>query len=126
MDELIIHEKPEAKIPNLIVAFAGWPDAAEAATRAIRHLTRKLPAKKFAEIDPENFYDFTESRLQTRINRKGERTVRWPTNDFYYYLAEDPSQSLVLYMGTEPNLRWRGFSQIITQYFYLKLNLNKI
>lgn len=114
MDDLIIHEKPEGKFPTIIVAFAGWPDAAEAATRAIRHLTRKLPAKKFAEIDCEEFYDFTVVRPQTRVNRRGERTVRWPTNDFYYYTAEDPAKSLILYTGTEPNLRWRRFSNVIT------------
>ena len=114
MDDLIIHEKPKGKFPTIVVAFAGWPDAAEAATRAIRHLTRKLPAKKFAEIDCEEFYDFTVVRPQTRVSRRGKRTVHWPTNDFYYYAAEDQAQSLLLYIGTEPNLRWRRFSSIIT------------
>ena len=114
MDGLIIHETPKAKLPTMIVAFAGWPDAAEAATRAVRYLVRKLPAKKFAEIDPEEFYDFTVVRPQTRVNRRGERKIRWPANDFYHYAPEDESQGLILYVGTEPNLRWRAFSNIIT------------
>ena len=114
MEGLIIHEQPEAKFPTMIVAFAGWPDAAESATRAIRYLVRKLPAKKFAEIDPEEFYDFTVVRPQVRLNRHGERKIRWPTNNFYYYLSEDESRRLILYIGTEPNLRWRNFSAIIT------------
>ena len=114
MDGLIIHETPQPKFPTMLVAFAGWPDAAEAATRAIRYLVRKLPAKKFAEIDPEEFYDFTVVRPQTRVNRRGERIIRWPTNDFYYYEPEDQSPGIVLYVGTEPNLRWRAFSDIIT------------
>ena len=114
MDGLIVHETLEQKFPTMIVAFAGWPDAAEAATRAIRYLVRKLPAKKFAEIDPEEFYDFTVVRPQTRVNRRGERTIRWPTNNFYYFESEEPSRGVVLFVGTEPNLRWRAYSNILT------------
>ena len=114
MDGLIVHDTPTAKMPTMIVAFAGWPDAAEAATRAVRYLVRKLPAKKFAEIDPEEFYDFTVVRPQTRVNRKGERRIKWPTNDFYYFAPENESRGVILYVGTEPNLRWRAFSNIIT------------
>jgi proteasome assembly chaperone (PAC2) family protein len=98
----------------MVVAFAGWPDAAEAATRAVRNLVRKLPAKKFAEIDPEEFYDFTVVRPETRENRRGERTLSWPANDFYYYAPEEPSRRLVLFVGTEPNLRWRSFAGHLT------------
>ena len=114
MDGLIVHDDPKVKTPTMIVAFAGWPDAAEAATRATRYLVRKLPAKKFAEIDPEEFYDFTVVRPQTRVNRKGERRIKWPTNDFYYFAPEQESRGMILYVGTEPNLRWRAFSNIIT------------
>ncbi len=114
MDGLIVHETPEQKFPTMIVAFAGWPDAAEAATRAIRYLVRKLPAKKFAEIDPEEFYDFTVVRPQTRVNRRGERTIRWPTNNFYYFESKEQSRSVLLFVGTEPNLRWRAYSNILT------------
>lgn len=115
MDGLIRHETPEKKFPTMIVAFAGWPDAAEAATRAIRYMVRKLPAKKFAEIDPEEFYDFTVVRPHTRVNRRGERTIRWPHNDFYYYSPEgDDDNGLILFIGTEPNLKWRAYSGILT------------
>ena len=76
MDGLIVHEMPEDNFPIMIVAFAGWPDAAESATRALKYLVRKLPAKKFAEIDPEEFYDFTVVRPHTRVNRRGERIIR--------------------------------------------------
>ena len=114
MDGLITHETPPSNLPNMVVAFAGWPDAAEAATRAIRHLVRKLPARRFAEIDPEEFYDFTTVRPQTRVTRKGQRIIRWPTNEFYYFAPEDLGRGLLLYLGTEPNLRWRSFSRIVT------------
>ena len=114
MDGLITHGTPESKLPTMVVAFAGWPDAAEAASMAVDYLVKKLPAKKFASIDPEEFYDFTVVRPQTEIDSAGERLIRWPTNDFYYYAPEDESRGLLLYAGTEPNLRWKAFSRIIT------------
>ena len=115
MDGLIEHQTLDAKFPIMITAFAGWPDAAEAATRAVRYLVRKLPAQKFAEIDPEEFYDFTVTRPHTRVNRQGKRTIRWPRNDFYSFAGDDESKNLLLFVGTEPNLRWRAYSNIITE-----------
>ncbi len=114
MDGLIIQETSKQKLPTMVVAFAGWPDAAEAATRAIRYMVRKLPAKKIAEIDPEEFYDFTVNRPQIRVNRKKQRRIKWPTNEFYSYVPQDmPENGLLLYVGTEPNLKWRTFSETI-------------
>ena len=113
-NSLIEHEVPQAELPTMLVAFAGWPDAAEAATRAMRFLVRKLRATKFAEIDPEEFYDFTHVRPQSRVNRRGERVTRWPQNDLYYYTPADPSRALLLFIGTEPNLKWRTYSSILT------------
>lgn len=114
MDGLIEHEPDDRKLPTMIAAFGGWPDAAEAATRAIRYLARKLPARKFAEIDPEEFYDFTVTRPHTLVDRRGRRVIRWPRNEFYRYVREgDESGSLLLFIGTEPNLRWRAYSDIV-------------
>ena len=48
------------------------------------------------------------------MNRTGKRTIRWPRNDFYYHKPEEASRGLLLYVGTEPNLRWRAFSKIVT------------
>ena len=114
IEKLIVHEELEPTFPTMVVAFAGWPDAAEAATKAIRYLVDNLPATKFAEIDPEEFYDFTEVRPYTRLDEDGERVVSWPSNDFYYYASNDEARRLILYNGTEPSLRWRAFSQILT------------
>ena len=112
MDGFIEHQTLDVKLPTMITAFAGWPDAAEAATRAIRYLVRKLPARKFAEIDPEEFYDFTVTRPHTRMNRRGRRVIRWPRNDFYYFTDDDDeSKNLLLFVGTEPNLKMASVLQ---------------
>ena len=80
----------------------------------MRFLVRKLRAKKFAEVDPEEFYDFTHVRPQSRVNRRGERVTRWPQNDLFYYSPADESRALLLFIGTEPNLKWRTYSDILT------------
>ena len=45
MDGLTVHEEPGNSFPTMIVAFAGWPDASESATTAVRFMVRKLSAK---------------------------------------------------------------------------------
>ena len=80
MDHLTIHETPDKKLEHLIIVFSGWADAAEGATSAVKFLQRKLSAKKFAEIDPEEFYDFTEVRPYTRLDENGERIVTSPSS----------------------------------------------
>ena len=107
-------EDSKTKLPTMVVAFAGWPDAAEAATRAVRYMVRKLTETKIAEIDPEEYYDFTVNRPQTRMNRKKERILKWPSNDFYQVINENnPDNNLLLYVGTVPNLKWRTFSNTV-------------
>ena len=60
MDSLEFTERPELRRTIMLTAFAGWPDASEAATRAIRFLADQISAKKFASIDPEDFYNFVQ------------------------------------------------------------------
>ncbi|HEX9038815.1 MAG TPA: PAC2 family protein [Ktedonobacterales bacterium] len=99
--------------PILIGAFAGWNDAASAATWAIKFLINQWDAEPFAEIDPDIFYDFTESRPTTRISGGAVRRVSWPSNRFYVHhsapAGEGVSRDVVLFLGDEPHLRWKTF-----------------
>ena len=52
MSALQIHELPTLSDPVLIIAFAGWNDAGNAATHAAEFLVKGLHARKFAGIDP--------------------------------------------------------------------------
>src|SRR6185312_3109995 len=83
MEHLTIERRPDLHDPVAVVAFAGWNDAASAATNAARFIIRRLGARRFATIDPEPFFDFRESRPTVRINSKGERTINWPSNEFF-------------------------------------------
>ncbi len=62
MDVLSITQIPTLNRPILLLAFTGWNDAGTAATFATKFLLQRLAARKFADIDPETFYNFVELR----------------------------------------------------------------
>ncbi len=68
----------------LLLSFAGWSDAGASATTAVRYLIDQLMSKKFATIDPEEFYDFYRQRPMVRLNDNKEREIHWPSYDFYH------------------------------------------
>lgn len=109
MDHLRIDELPELRRPTFVAAFRGWNDAGEAATLAVRHLIKTWSATEFASIDPEEFFDFTVARPHIRITDEGQRDLQWPSNRFFYHRLPDAEADVVLFLGTEPHLKWRSF-----------------
>ena len=112
MEALSLTNIPTLNRPILLLAFSGWNDAGGAATFAAKFLVQRLAAHKFASLDPETFYNFTEQRPQVR-RRKGEREIIWPANEFSY--AKDPGlvQDVIVGLGVEPHLRWRTYVDAI-------------
>ncbi|MBI4493432.1 MAG: PAC2 family protein [Chloroflexi bacterium] len=108
MSHLILHELPELRQPILLAAFAGWPDAGEVASGAVHFLRRALRARKFAEIDPQPFYDFTRTRPTSRMVGPGLRELVWPSCDFTCCQG-DGERDLVLFLAQEPQLQWQTF-----------------
>ena len=98
-------QNPEIKNPILIAAFAGWNDAGGAATWAVRNLVEKTEAEDFFSLDAELFYDFSSERPLVKLNNDS-RFLVWPENTFH--ISE--SNSLILLNGTEPQLKWKTFS----------------
>jgi proteasome assembly chaperone (PAC2) family protein len=98
----------------LVTAFAGWNDAGEAATGAIDAITHLLDAIPTAKIDPEDFFDFQVNRPTTHLDPSNGRVLQWPDNRFH--VAEVGDRDILLLSGTEPNLRWRTFTESILSY----------
>ena len=113
MEHLIIHETPDKKLKHMVVVFSGWADAGEGATSAIKFLQRKLKSKKFAEIDPEEFYDFSQTRPYTSRTRDGKRRIHWPANEFSYLTDPRADSGVMVFVGVEPNLKWRTFAKTV-------------
>jgi proteasome assembly chaperone (PAC2) family protein len=113
LDHLKIHEMPSAPTQLLVTALAGWADAGEAATAALRRLAKQFDATKFADLDPEEFYDFSQVRPYTSLTREGLRRIRWPANELFYSPTAMSGAGALLFLGVEPSLKWRTYSESI-------------
>jgi len=103
--------KPQLDRPTLIAAFEGWNDAGDAATTAASHLADRWGCEPVAEIDPEPFFDFTASRPMVSLDDSKTRAISWPVNGVRVARLDDPAVDAVVLIGTEPQLRWRTFSE---------------
>lgn len=115
---LTIQELPEGlRRPVLIMAFAGWNDACEAATTALRCLAQAWSAEKFATIDPEEFYHFGLSRPYVRFKAgsRTEREIIWPVTEFSVCHAPELSRTVIVGMATEPHLKWKTYCGLVLE-----------
>jgi proteasome assembly chaperone (PAC2) family protein len=115
MDALRWFDRPSLDRPIMVAAFEGWNDAGESASGAVDHLAERWLLDTFAEIDPEEFFDFTETRPEVRLDGDGHRVIDWPENRFLAGTVPGTGRDVVMLTGTEPQLRWRTFSGLITE-----------
>ena len=113
MEHVQIYERPSLREPTLIVAFGGWNDAAEVATTAARQVVRQLEGRRFAAIDAEEFYVFTETRPHVKIVGANQRQIDWPANEFFAVENPTGERDFVVLAGVEPQLRWKTFTTAI-------------
>jgi proteasome assembly chaperone (PAC2) family protein len=110
MSYIRYHTYPTLRDPVAIVALGGWNDAADSATTAIKFLIDLWKPTKFAEIDSEDFFVFTETRPLIKFVDGVQRTVIWPTNQFLAHYTPNFNRDVILFLGTEPQLKWKTFS----------------
>lgn len=115
MEYLRVQEHPKLRSPLLIAAFEGWSDASEVASWSARFLVRQWDARKFAEIDPEDFFVFTERRPDVKWPEPGKRTIIWPGNNFYYYQDPDRERDFIILRAIEPHLKWKSYVAAVMQ-----------
>ena len=127
---LEIHECPTLQDATLVLAFSGWMDGGDVSTGTVQRLVHLLEAERFAEIDAEPFYlyNFPGSMEITALFRPHIeiedgliKSFDMPSNNFYCHR----SANLVLFLGKEPNLRWRSFGDCIL-YLAAKANIRRI
>ena len=112
-EELRIDRQPELTRPILIAAFRGWNDGAQAATLAAGYLAKTWGAERFAEVDPEDFFDFQATRPHVSLEEGLTRRIDWPETAFYHARPDGLDRDVVLLLGIEPNLRWRTFGDLV-------------
>ncbi len=113
MTALSWERHPKLNKPVVVAAFGGWNDAGDAATSAVRFLAGQWHARSFAEIDPEEFFNFTETRPTVRLTEGVTRSIQWPTNRFTAATVPGQNRDVVFIHGTEPQLKWRTFCDAI-------------
>jgi proteasome assembly chaperone (PAC2) family protein len=97
-----------------VAAFRGWNDGAQGASLAASFLAQSWNAARFADIDPEEFYDFQAVRPHVRLEEGITRTIDWPENAFYSGAVPGTDRDAVILLGVEPNTRWRTFAEEIS------------
>jgi proteasome assembly chaperone (PAC2) family protein len=112
-DELQVVYRPELRDPVLVAAFRGWNDGGQGASLAAGYLAKAWAAERFAEIDAEEFYDFQATRPMVSLEDGTTRRLEWPDNGFFHARVPGTQRDAVILIGTEPNLRWRTFSNLV-------------
>jgi proteasome assembly chaperone (PAC2) family protein len=114
MQPLIWESRPDGlRAPAMVCAFTGWNDAGDAASAALRFVGSSLGASRFAQIDPEDFFDFQQTRPKIRLVDGRTREIEWPAVEVFACRVPRAPRDLILVQGSEPSMRWRGFSKII-------------
>jgi proteasome assembly chaperone (PAC2) family protein len=104
---------PHLRSPVMVCAFRGWNDAAAAASTALSAVADSLEAEQIASLDPEDYFDFQSTRPTISLDEGQTRRIDWPENNVFAVRIPNADRDLVLLDGTEPNLRWRTFSETI-------------
>jgi proteasome assembly chaperone (PAC2) family protein len=113
--ELIIHETPQLSRPWLIGGYEGWIDAGKVSSGSVTYLKQTLRARKFAEILSDGFHQFKDFRPRVVVEDGLIRQVDYPKNEFFYWKNRKSSPDLILFIGHEPHLRWKTFTDLLVE-----------
>jgi proteasome assembly chaperone (PAC2) family protein len=115
MSELSVSFRPTLRRPVLVAAFRGWNDGGQGASLGGAYLAKQWDATRFAEIDPEGFYDFQATRPQVSLVDGITRQLDWPENAFYHAPIPGSDRDAIILLGVEPNLRWKSFTNLVLE-----------
>jgi hypothetical protein len=109
-----MHVRPILGEPTLLLAFEGWNDACEAATAAVRFVNDWMRSVPLADVDPDDYYDFTVRRPEVQYRAGLSGPIIWPANGFRYGVMNDGVE-LITGLGIEPHMRWRSYCDAIVE-----------
>ena len=94
MPDLVrMHVQPILTGSTAIFAFEGWNDAGDSATTALHFIDEAIRSVPLAEIDPENFYDFTVCRPEVVTEVESDTTVRTDAGEHFGEVGLDDSEN---------------------------------
>lgn len=80
---------------------------------AVAHALGQQPRRLLAEIEGDQFYDFSVARPLARIV-DGERVIEWPSPRFEQVTVGD--RDIVFLSGVEPHLQWKRFARAVNDF----------
>ncbi len=104
---------PQLRSPLLICAFRGWNDAAGVASGALATLADSFDRRADRRGRPRGLLRLPGDPADDRALRRADAPIEWPRNDLIAARVPGAERDLVLFDGTEPNLRWRTFSETV-------------
>lgn len=104
------NRRPEGlRAPALVFAFAGWNDAAEAATTALAQTARSLRAERVATVASDELIDYQAMRPTIDLREGAAGEITWPEITVEVARPAGAQRDLLLVRGPEPTYRWRAF-----------------
>ena len=107
--------RPRLRRSALVCAFEGWNDAGDASSYAARYLVERWDLRPFADLDPEDYFDFTTTRPRVHLDDGHQREIVWPANELFAGSIPGTDRDVIILTGTEPQLKWRTFSEQIVE-----------
>ncbi|MGD2186549.1 MAG: PAC2 family protein [Desulfobacterales bacterium] len=104
-----IDEFPDLTDPLLIAGFDGWGNALKISSGMAAYLIRTFKAQPFAEINPDLFFRYDETRPVVHIEEGVFKSLSSPGGTFYAARTKPDARDLVILKSDEPNLRWFAF-----------------
>lgn len=103
------------RAPALVCAFRGWSDAGEASSTAVSFLIQAFGARRFAQLNCEEFFDFQAQRPQIKLVEGRIRDISWPAIELYEARIPRAPRDLVIVLGTEPAFRWPSLCSTLVE-----------
>jgi proteasome assembly chaperone (PAC2) family protein len=104
---------PVLRDPLALIAFEGWGDAGESASRAASAFIDHLDSEVIAVIDPDEHFDFQVRRPVVELDSAGIRGITWPRNEIH--ALKGAERDLVVVLGEEPHYRWKVFTSDLVE-----------
>ena len=105
-------EAGELRQPVLVASFVRRNGFNSTAVATLSQFARHHDAKLVAEMDPDQFYDF--SVTPPAVKPEGDqRVIEWPKNEILLVRAPESLRDVLVLTGMEPNLRWPTFSEAL-------------
>jgi proteasome assembly chaperone (PAC2) family protein len=112
---MIWKDRPALRRPVLVAAFHGWNDAGDAASAALEFIRTRQETVEMANIDPEEFVDFTTIRPQVKLVDGRTREIMWPDATLSGARIPGAEGDLVILQGVEPSMRWRRYCKTVIE-----------